>query len=660
MGLPRRCTSLKEFQKTTHSNMPDYFMDKNHNKSLMQMEYEQPIHIEHETESTDEETENPTENDFSAANSPIKEPSTPMAHVDRYINEQFDLSQTNLAGSVADRQLGQGGQVACEDTWNTTVDDQTPVRNQVKRGANNSSKVSLLNLQDQQEVTANQIKPKASQSDTNMTKMQNLEEAHLALSVSRSRIEHQENILAALENRVSSLFNDSVEETKIADTTPNNLVELEKPSRQSTTSLRSQILQRPSTAPARSNTSLNRKNVTINSDLNEEYQITPNQTQYITADEPSQGSPEGLIQDSDNELAMGENVDLNEKFVCPPHEGLPIPTQPARIHRMEIHEASDQFLNNLQSLKHSLKQVPLIQSELHGQEECKITQHEFQNHVETQVHDQPLPGTRPSPDYLEPDLIQQKEQMRDTNQIPKIVVQSPGVEMPILRSSSSQNSMPKPSMSDESFPPPPNPAEQAKLSLKPVFKRQEGLDEDQCATDGRFEDMDTTRTPSRLTFNEKVKKFRAISMDLDPSEGPTIDKPPLIQSTKSTMKMMDEIDSNLLAATSATDFMTSTPAVHRSIPPKKKPSATTLTAQMFVSENINRAVEQIKAKDDIVGREISEDIKRMIDASNDKHFPARVQMDRNKILATCAVHKTLSESGNEFDDLAWRYDGRSC
>ena len=55
------------------------------------------------------------------------------------------------------------------------------------------------------------------------------------------------------------------------------------------------------------------------------------------------------------------------------------------------------------------------------------------------------------------------------------------------------------------------------------------------------------------------------------SEGPTVEKPPLIQSTKSTMKMMDEIDSNLLAATSATDFMTSTPAVHRSIPPKKKP-----------------------------------------------------------------------------------------
>ena len=45
--------------------------------------------------------------------------------------------------------------------------------------------------------------------------MQNLEEAHLALSVSRSRIEHQENILAALENRVSSLFNDSGEFSKI-------------------------------------------------------------------------------------------------------------------------------------------------------------------------------------------------------------------------------------------------------------------------------------------------------------------------------------------------------------------------------------------------------------------------------------------------------------
>ena len=80
----------------------------------------------------------------------------------------------------------------------------------MKRGATNSSRVSLLNLQDQQEsTTANQMKPKASQSDTNMSKMQNLEEAHLALTASRSRIEHQENILAALENRVSSLFNDS-------------------------------------------------------------------------------------------------------------------------------------------------------------------------------------------------------------------------------------------------------------------------------------------------------------------------------------------------------------------------------------------------------------------------------------------------------------------
>ena len=126
-------------------------------------------------------------------------------------------------------------------------------------------------------------------------------------------------------------------------------------------------------------------------------------------------------------------------------------------------------------------------------------------------------GTNSSPVEHGP---KQKEQMRDTNQIPRIVVESPGVEMPILRSSGSQNSMPKPSMSDESFPPPPNLAEQAKLSLKPVFKRQENLDEDQGATNGHeLDDMNTTRTPSRLTFNEKVKKFRAISMDLDPSGG---------------------------------------------------------------------------------------------------------------------------------------------
>ena len=89
---------------------------------------------------------------------------------------------------------------------------QSFLRNQVKRGATNSSRVSLLNLQDQNQESnqpTNQMKPRSSQSDTNMSKMQNLEGAHLALSASRSHIEHQENILAALENRVSSLFNDS-------------------------------------------------------------------------------------------------------------------------------------------------------------------------------------------------------------------------------------------------------------------------------------------------------------------------------------------------------------------------------------------------------------------------------------------------------------------
>ena len=64
------------------------------------------------------------------------------------------------------------------------------------------------------------------------------------------------------------------------------------------------------------------------------------------------------------------------------------------------------FLTHKTSLEFQI--LKLNQSELHGQEECKITQHEFQNHVETQVHDQPMPGTRPSPDYLEPDLIQSR------------------------------------------------------------------------------------------------------------------------------------------------------------------------------------------------------------------------------------------------------------
>ena len=65
--------------------------------------------------------------------------------------------------------------------------------------------------------------------------------------------------------------------------------------------------------------------------------------------------------------------------------------------------------------------------------------------------------------------------------------------------------------------------------------------------------------------------------------------------------MMDEIDSNLLAATSATDFMTSTPAVHRSIPPKKKPVRSNPVTYLFypifspLTAFILETSEQIKA-----------------------------------------------------------------
>ena len=40
---------------------------------------------------------------------------------------------------------------------------------------------------------------------------------------------------------------------------------------------------------------------------------------------------------------------------------------------------------------------------------------------------------RETPDYLEPELIHQKERMRDTNQIPRIDVISPSPELPELR-----------------------------------------------------------------------------------------------------------------------------------------------------------------------------------------------------------------------------------
>ena len=183
---------------------------------------------------------------------------------------------------------------------------------------------------------------------------------------------------------------------------------------------------------------------------------------------------------------------------------------------------------------------------------------EFKNHVEMVE-----PGEvveRETPDYLEPELIHQKERMRDTASIPRIDVTSPSPDLPELKptGSSSQTDKRLPTPDLAFFPPPPNPAETAKMSLKPVLKKQgevEGEDEEPEKAD-----MNATRTPSRLTFGEKLNKFRAISLD-DPQQAP-----PTKKTSNTQLEQTHVVDLPLPPQ----GMVTSTPAVHRIVPSKKQ------------------------------------------------------------------------------------------
>ena len=134
--------------------------------------------------------------------------------------------------------------------------------------------------------------------------------------MSRSTIVTQEQTLKELENRMNSLFDDSLEDSNqnvlknvpIAGATP-NAVQAENP-----TVLSAVVEERLSTVD------LAGKNVTINSDLNEEYQ--PNETQYQTA------------ADGDN---SAENI--GDTIVVKPHFGVQ-PTQPAKIYNVQIAQDS--------------------------------------------------------------------------------------------------------------------------------------------------------------------------------------------------------------------------------------------------------------------------------------------------------------------------------
>ena len=232
--------------------------------------------------------------------------------------------------------------------------------------------------------------------------------------------------------------------------------------------------------------------MTINSDCNVEHEITPNDTTMYRTAESEQNE---MIGDYD---VNHEN--MKSLMATIPQPPPPQPTKPAIIQRAVI-------VDQIHLTRSSLKTIP---TDMAGAviEEKRHEMPEFKNHVEV-AEPTSVALDRDTPDYLEPELIHQKERMRDTRQIPRIDVTSPSPDLPELKPTATERRLPTPDF----FPPPPNPAETAKMSLKPVLKKQKNVNEKTVVQQKRNVEMDTTRTPSRLTFGEKLDKFRAISLD---------------------------------------------------------------------------------------------------------------------------------------------------
>ena len=146
-----------------------------------------------------------------------------------------------------------------------------------------------------------------------------------------------------------------------------------------------------------------------------------------------------------------------------------------------------------------------------------------------------------SPSYLENSLIKGKEQLRDINTIPSIQVQSPTPEKVQLRPVHQSPSLPCP------FNTLPDAVAVKRASLVPVESESTT-----CST------LDT-RTPSRLTFNEKVEKFRRFS-DFGSSE---------IHLNINKIEPEKNVNDNIPQHEGPRGMVTSTPAVPRTLAVEK-------------------------------------------------------------------------------------------
>lgn len=161
-----------------------------------------------------------------------------------------------------------------------------------------------------------------------------------------------------------------------------------------------------------------------------------------------------------------------------------------------------------------------------------------------------------SPDYLDSSLVEEKQNLRDIDTIPSITVQVPTPEKVQLRPVLPSASLPCP------FNVPSVPAQAIKpsVSLFPV-------DEESLST---YSSLDT-RTPSRLTFHEKVAKFRA-KISIGSGSENELELPPRM--TIQNNGLNDGLHPNLdgLHDGIGRGIVTSTPAVSRSIQAEKVPN----------------------------------------------------------------------------------------
>lgn len=218
-------------------------------------------------------------------------------------------------------------------------------------------------------------------------------------------------------------------------------------------------------------------------------------------------------------------------------------------------------------------------------------------------------GEFPS-DFVAPELVDAKNKMRDTSQIPKIVVHQATPELPKLKPTQSLVSqMPKPFVKEEKT--------QSFTALLPG----PGLQQPRFNTN-----MDIVKTPSRLSFPEKLAKFKAA----DRAYSEHIAPPAVPVPSVSTIEEDDQ--------PTPLSIVTSTPAVDRIYQTELEDFASDLLNESFDLATVSPVEDDEELSTPFRD---AEEIKSMLDHA---HQEALGHADRREILEKCRQHETFSQS----------------